>query len=63
MTDHDRRLVRARLAYWPGDRFACAWPTDPEEAERFWLLGPDGRVVATFWRYEAGRGVPAPRGT
>lgn len=26
-----------RLTLWPGERYACAWPMDPDEEERFWL--------------------------
>lgn len=50
----DKPIVRARIAYWPGEQFACAWPTDPDEEERFWLLDQRGQIVATFWRYTFG---------
>ena len=50
----DRQIIRARLAMWPGERYACAWPLNPDEEERFWLLDPAGRIAATFWRYRYG---------
>lgn len=53
MTDH-RHIVRARLAFWPGEQYACAWPIDPDEEERFWLLDRDGQPKAVFWRYYVG---------
>lgn len=54
MTGPERQIIRARIAFWPGERLACAWPMDPDEDERFWLLRPDGRIAATFWRYRFG---------
>lgn len=64
MTDSDRQTIHARLAHWPGERYACAWPTDPEQGrQRFWLFNADGERVATFHRYEIGRGWPNPRRT
>lgn len=50
----DRQIIRARITFWPGERYACAWPLDPDEEERFWLLDDQGRIVATFWRYRFG---------
>lgn len=57
----DTQIIRARIAYWPGERYACAWPMDPDEEERFWLLDQQGQIVATFRRYRLGR-FPRPRG-
>jgi hypothetical protein len=54
MTNHNRQIIRARLTLWPGEQYACAWPMDPDEEERFWLLGHDGQIAATFWRYRVG---------
>lgn len=54
MTDRARQIIRARLAPWPGEQYACAWPLDPDEEERFWLLGNDGQIAATFRRYRFG---------
>ena len=54
MTAHDRQIIRARLTLWPGEQYACAWPLDPDEEERFWLLDQAGQIAATFRRYRFG---------
>ncbi len=56
----DKQIIRARLALWPGEQYACAWPMDSDEEERLWLLDSSGRIAATFWRYRFGR-FPVPR--
>lgn len=61
MTDEQKHLIRARLAHWPGGRYACAMPLEPEHRDRFWLLDQTGRVVATFVQYRLGR-FPLPKG-